>query len=438
MKRKPNRVTTIIILLIMVGSVMIFDARAGNAMTDLKELRPGIVRILSVIGSDKARTGTGFVLNRHGIIVTSYPMASLGIKVLVDVGTDGQSQRPAVVLWTSREHDLSILSVAGIWEHPVTLAAMPPETGTPVQVVGFAKGLSQFQTQGRIPEPETFKGIIRGHSVFSIPGRSIQSPLILHDAHSPIGASGGPLLNTCGQVVGLQRSPQRLLLPNDAENIQDENAIAATPVATLIAILEKQNIAFTVAKASCSAQPGNNSPPSPDSSPSGPAKENPPSGSKTETEMHGIWIDLAIGLLIVAALLLILWLTLSRLKTQKKISTNKRKIIAATARGWYLTSTDPSGKSVVIKLSERELRNAPQGVILGREPGKYIKTISDGSISRQHARLTVSHELLFLEDLGSTNGTFVGGQRLQPFQPVPISLGDKCQLGKIFFILRSC
>jgi pSer/pThr/pTyr-binding forkhead associated (FHA) protein len=48
---------------------------------------------------------------------------------------------------------------------------------------------------------------------------------------------------------------------------------------------------------------------------------------------------------------------------------------------------------------------------LGREPGNEI-TINDAEISRKHARLSLQAGTYMLEDLGSTNGTFVNGQRL--------------------------
>jgi len=48
---------------------------------------------------------------------------------------------------------------------------------------------------------------------------------------------------------------------------------------------------------------------------------------------------------------------------------------------------------------------------IGRDPGNDI-TIDDGQISRQHARITRQGGFLILEDIGSTNGTFVNGMRL--------------------------
>jgi len=48
---------------------------------------------------------------------------------------------------------------------------------------------------------------------------------------------------------------------------------------------------------------------------------------------------------------------------------------------------------------------------IGRDPANDI-TISDPEVSRKHARLSAQAGDYVLEDLGSTNGTFVNGQRL--------------------------
>jgi len=69
---------------------------------------------------------------------------------------------------------------------------------------------------------------------------------------------------------------------------------------------------------------------------------------------------------------------------------------------------------------------ALQGVMTvgrGREAG--IRIQGDG-ISRQHARLRVTADAVQFEDLGSTNGSFVNGERVSTST---LSDGDKVQLG---------
>jgi len=57
----------------------------------------------------------------------------------------------------------------------------------------------------------------------------------------------------------------------------------------------------------------------------------------------------------------------------------------------------------------------------------------EAKISRRHARITLKNGQYFLEDLGSTNGTFVNrGKRLKPGEPQPLSEGDEIIVGKTF------
>src|SRR6266852_6415817 len=51
-------------------------------------------------------------------------------------------------------------------------------------------------------------------------------------------------------------------------------------------------------------------------------------------------------------------------------------------------------------------------------------------VSGQHCRLSLQGSQYVLEDLGSTNGTFVNGYRLDPHSPVYVSIEDKVTLGQ--------
>lgn len=66
-------------------------------------------------------------------------------------------------------------------------------------------------------------------------------------------------------------------------------------------------------------------------------------------------------------------------------------------------------------------------ISLGRDLGNEI-VISDADVSRKHARLVMQGEGYLLEDLGSTNGTFVNGVRLSA--PQALQSGDLVKLGE--------
>jgi pSer/pThr/pTyr-binding forkhead associated (FHA) protein len=66
-------------------------------------------------------------------------------------------------------------------------------------------------------------------------------------------------------------------------------------------------------------------------------------------------------------------------------------------------------------------------LIIGRDPSNSV-AINDAEISRKHSRLTFQGGKYVLEDLGSTNGTFVNGQRLAG--QVVLKPGDVVSLGE--------
>lgn len=66
--------------------------------------------------------------------------------------------------------------------------------------------------------------------------------------------------------------------------------------------------------------------------------------------------------------------------------------------------------------------------MVGRDLANDI-AISDPEVSRRHARFVMKEGIVFVEDLGSTNGTFLNGTRLSSPQPLrpgdSITFGDK-------------
>jgi hypothetical protein len=61
----------------------------------------------------------------------------------------------------------------------------------------------------------------------------------------------------------------------------------------------------------------------------------------------------------------------------------------------------------------------------------------EGGVSRCHARIIVQRDEFFIEDLNSTNCTYVNQQQLAPEQPHPLNPGDEIQLGRLRFNFES-
>jgi len=65
-------------------------------------------------------------------------------------------------------------------------------------------------------------------------------------------------------------------------------------------------------------------------------------------------------------------------------------------------------------------------VTVGRAPGCGV-SLQDTTVSQLHARVFRRDGRLYVEDLGSTNGTFVN--RVPVSAPVPLNRGDRLQVG---------
>ena len=72
-------------------------------------------------------------------------------------------------------------------------------------------------------------------------------------------------------------------------------------------------------------------------------------------------------------------------------------------------------------------------ILLGRGTDAAIR-LDDDYVSTRHARFATNGEQWFVEDLGSTNGTYIGSQRIT--SPVPIGLGIAVRLGKTIVELQ--
>ena len=94
----------------------------------------------------------------------------------------------------------------------------------------------------------------------------------------------------------------------------------------------------------------------------------------------------------------------------------------------------PNGQRFVVKIPAESL-GASSGVIVGRNPRYAAFVINHEGISREHVKLSVIDGVLHIEDLGSTNGSFVNNTRLSPKQKMAVHNGFVVKLGPIPFNL---
>jgi DNA-binding winged helix-turn-helix (wHTH) protein len=95
---------------------------------------------------------------------------------------------------------------------------------------------------------------------------------------------------------------------------------------------------------------------------------------------------------------------------------------------------DHAGRSVCrLVWGPREISLDPGENLIGRERDSVV-WIDDASVSRRHARIAVDDSGATVEDLGSKNGTFVRGRRIQ--RPARLQDRDPIKIGPASMIFR--
>lgn len=72
-------------------------------------------------------------------------------------------------------------------------------------------------------------------------------------------------------------------------------------------------------------------------------------------------------------------------------------------------------------------------VLIGRGNDAAIR-LDDDYVSTRHARIAASGDQWFVEDLGSTNGTYIGSVRIT--QPTTVTVGTQVRIGKTILEVR--
>jgi diguanylate cyclase (GGDEF)-like protein len=102
-------------------------------------------------------------------------------------------------------------------------------------------------------------------------------------------------------------------------------------------------------------------------------------------------------------------------------------------------ATDPGPEANIILISHprgqtlgARYRFRPgTALVLGRGKSADVSIPDATSLSRRHASLTYRIESVILEDLGSTNGTYVNDVRIE--EPTLLRSGDRFQIGSVHF-----
>lgn len=452
----------------MVMAAAIALAGCGDAL-DIQALDRSVVRVQHELTSNgktfRGPHGTGFVLNGDGFVVTNHHVVDLtgklpnGVKGTRLYVPDGswKTRREAKVIWSSKAYDLAVLKVEGLKRPPVLLVNHNPDVapakGDRVHAIGYP-GAGDVIGEDAAIESTVTDGTVSKVAKGSGARGAAARMIVQHSANINLGNSGGPLFDACGRVVAVNTytAPSTFRIVRDAQGRFSARGAAVSGigysphVSALISVLTSEaalrNVFFRTTSKACT--PGVAMPP---------------------------WMIAAIILAVVLASSSIILALVRRrgpreivklvesysawVRRKGRASANDRTERPGPGRrptgvtgsrdaepkaGWVLTGTDSANRPVRLVIGDSELKNASdgsdKGIVIGRSNTMAEKTLLDSSVSRRHARLVLLDGSLALEDLGSTYGTSVGGQDLQPYTAVAVPVGGEVRIGDVMLELR--
>jgi S1-C subfamily serine protease len=159
-----------------------------TAETALSRIRPSVVRVVNERSDGRFSVGSGYAVAPSGQLVTNEHVVNGAARLSV-VLADGR-QVPARVLRADEGRDLALLVAPGAALPPVRFSQRPVPTGQQVYAVGFP------QSAAPTLEPTLMSGTVITAVVVN------GATFLQTDVPASVGASGGPLLTPCGEVVG--------------------------------------------------------------------------------------------------------------------------------------------------------------------------------------------------------------------------------------------
>ena len=206
-----------------------YDTEEQQNIAVYKKALPSVVNILSTaVAFDffygpvpQQGQGSGFILDKQGHILTNNHAIDNAQKV--EVTLSDKHKYKATVVGVDKGHDLALLQINNAPDlQPATLSESTNLTvGQRVYAIGNPFGLSGTMTRGIISAIRSIRG----------PSNSPIEDAIQTDAAVNPGNSGGPLLNSRGEVIGITT----LIANNGAD--QSSGIGFAIPVNTAKAVI---------------------------------------------------------------------------------------------------------------------------------------------------------------------------------------------------------
>ena len=399
---------------------------AQNVMTSADR---SVVRI-AVLASGKLRGfGSGFVVGQGGVVVTNNHVVEGGDTfVVLSKHAAGGPRYQATVIWASPDYDLALLKVAGLDLPQLVVAENVPDKGSAVTTIGYP-GVADARGEdiNNLAESTFTQGIIGRIIRTSYSQEEKRQTVLQHSAAVNSGNSGGPLLDSCGRVIGVNTAKALGRIIGNAETgvavDQADGIFYASHVSVLVESLKRQGVVALVTTTGCVSGGGS----------AVAAAVNPAVAPPAQLDWY---LPTAIvAALFAAATALFVALRKTTVIQETYTQFKKRKGPSAPTPGapasvmnWTFRGRGSRGQVVDLVINAALLEKGP--LIIGREALHCQLAIDDPTVSRQHAKLSLMGGRLQLVDLGSTNGTLIDAEPVTT-KPITLRHGQTLTLGKV-------
>ena len=206
------------LLFILTTPVFAFDKDEHNTISLYEKINPAIVCIDSHV-TDGISCGTGCIIDKSGIILTSAHVIETGKNIVVTM-SNGQDYNAKVLKRLGENKDIALLKI----ETPIELKTVKLgnsekiKVGQKVLAIGNPFGFNGTLTQGIISRIDYSKNRIQT------------------DAAINPGSSGGPLLNKDGEIIGINQA-----IYNPDNNISNIGIGFAIPINLVKDYLKESN-----------------------------------------------------------------------------------------------------------------------------------------------------------------------------------------------------
>ncbi len=207
-----------------------YDSEEQNNIAVYKKAVPSVVNITATAlvynffygAVPQQGQGSGFILDKAGHVLTNYHVID-GANKGIEVKLNNKHTYKAEIVGTDKSHDLALLKIDAPDLTPATLASSSDlVVGQKVYAIGNPFGLSGTMTRGIISSIRSIRGA---------EDTPIEDAIQTDAAINP-GNSGGPLLNSRGEVIGINT----MIASNGAN--QSSGIGFAIPINTAKAVLD--------------------------------------------------------------------------------------------------------------------------------------------------------------------------------------------------------